>query len=328
MHGGGPLGGQEVALHRVNSTEAGEIATSNAAADGTFSFELPRVPGGSDEVYFVSTRHHGILYFGAAVTDVAALDSVHTLEVFDTVSAPPGGYEFTISARSVFVEEVAEGWQLTDVFELENTSDRTVIAGADGVTWSYPVMEGARDIELGDGDLGPDVFSFDSGRVKTSAPVPPGSRLYVFRYQTSELGTLALPGQTTRVEVLVREPAAPFAVGGLTAEQPVAIDPGSTFRRYTGDTLTDWTVSFAPGAEVERIPLEVVMVLLALCLGLLGVWGVTRNRRPQGPRTRAGVLLAIAQLDERFAAITEPTPAQLRRHRRRREALLRGLPEA
>ncbi len=325
VRGGEPLTDQRVALHRVSSDTAGEIATTLAAANGSFSFVLPRVPGGTDEVFFVSTRHQGILYFGGAVTDVAALDSLHTLEVFDTLGAPVSGYGFTISARNVFVEGIEEGWRITDVFELENGGDRTVVSSDAGVTWSYPLMAGATQVELGEGDLGPDVFSFAEGQVRTRAPVPPGSRHYVFRYEVPELAALQLPGITTRIEVLIREAAETFEVTGLRAEQPVELDPGSTFRRYVGDNITEATVTFVPVTEEERIPLAWMMVGLALALGLLGVWGVTRSRPATERRPRATVLLEIAQLDEEFAAIGTPSPDQRQDHQRRRDALLRGL---
>ena len=135
-------------------------------ADGAFSFRLPGVPGGTDDVYFVSTRYHGILYFGAAVTDAASADSVHTLEVYDTLTAAPGGHPFPVANRTLLIETKPEGWRVTDLFEIENASDRTVIAGSDEATWSYPLMVGAENVELGDSDLGPDAWAFDAGRVR------------------------------------------------------------------------------------------------------------------------------------------------------------------
>lgn len=327
LRSGAPLAAQPMALHRVSSTEAGEVASSIAAEDGSFSFDLPSVPGGGDEVYFVSTRHQGILYFGAAVSDMASTDSVHTLVVYDTLSAPQAGFQFELHGRNIFVEEFEDGWRVTDVFDLHNDSDRTVVAREDGATWSYPLMEGAHDVELGDGDLSPDVWSFEDGRVVTRAPVPPGSRSYVFRYQTPAFASLPLTGVTQRIDLLVREPAAPFSAIGLQEEQPVEIEPGSTFRRYAALTPAATTIEFTASATSEGLPLGPMMVGIALALGMLGVWGVGRVRSNAPQLTRAGVLLEVARLDEEFERRSEPTPAQAKAHTRRREALLRRLPE-
>lgn len=316
-----------MSLHRVSSTEAGEIASSVASADGSFSFQLPSVPGRGDEVYFVSTRHQGILYFGAAVSDMASADSVHTLIVYDTVGAPQAGFDFEIHGRNIFIEEFEDGWRVTDVFDLHNEGDRTVVATPDGAVWSYPLMEGASNVELGDGDLSPDVWSFENGRVVTRAPVPPGSRSYIFRYQTPALASLPLTGVTQRIDVLVREPAASFSAIGLQLEDPVELEPGSTFRRYAALTPAATTIEFTASDVSQGLPLGPMVVGIALVLGMLGVWGFGRTGTAGPKRTRASVLLEVARLDEEYEQRSNPTAAQSKAHKRRRDALLRRLPE-
>jgi len=274
-----------VALHQVGAEAAGEIATEQTDAEGQFQFRLPYVPDpdGSRDVFFISARYRGILYFGAPVTDVRALDSLQVLQVFDTASAPAGGQDLPISVRNIFVEESEAGWQITDLFEVRNPGTRTVIASEGGAVWSYPLMAGADSVELGDGDLGPDAFSFRAGRIWTTAPIPPGERLYVFRYRVAELTRLPLPGETAAVEVFIREPALGLQVRGLEVAQPVEIEAGSVFHRFTGSALSEAAVVFEREEPGDAIPLEWMAVLVALGLGLLGVWAV--GRQPSGDRT-------------------------------------------
>jgi len=92
---GEPLGGSQVVLHRVDAVDAGALDTLVAEADGSFRFGLPTVPdpGGRGEIYFASVNHQGVLYFGPPVATAAELDSLYRIEVFDTLTAPPGGAE-------------------------------------------------------------------------------------------------------------------------------------------------------------------------------------------------------------------------------------------
>ena len=316
-----PVRDQSVQLHRVSSTVAGEIDSVRTSADGGFLFTLPHVPDPETrrEVFFVSTRYQGILYFGAAIAQPADLDSVHALAVYDTAVAPADGYGFVVQTRNLFAEEVDGGWQVTDLLELRNDSGRTVVSAEGGAVWTYPLFPGATDIELGDGDLAPDAFRVDAGRVHSSAPVPPGTRLYVFRYRVPALeGAMPLPGGTERIELLVREPVPLLSVRGMSQAQPVEIEPGAVYRRYVGEDLRDAIVTFEPGEEPSAIPFGWLVVTLALVLGALGLWA---TRRPVAAG-RAELLLEIARLDEAWDAQESQTPADRARYERRRERLL------
>ena len=94
------------------------------------------------------------------------------------------------------------------------------------------------------------------------------------------------------------------------------------------EDLIETSITFAEGTDSASLPLQWVMVALAMALGLLGVWAVTRSRPATAPTSRAVVLLEVARLDEEYAASQTPTKSEERRYRRRREALLRSLPRS
>ncbi len=320
---GAPVPDQTVQLHRVSADTAGEIDSAQTGRDGRFRFVLPRVPDPSrQEVYFASTRFSGILYFGHPVSTPADLDSAYVLEVYDTVSAPAQGAGLPVSIRTVFAEPAGDGWTLTDLFEVRNDGSRTLVAREGGAVWTYPLFEGARDVELGEGDAGRDAFSYVGGRVRITAPVPPGSRLYVFRYTVPSLvGALTLPGVTDRVELLIREPAPPLAVLGLSSAAPVEIESGSTYRRFIGDGVTDRIVRLEAAQAPPSIPYGWLVVSLGLLLAGLGLWA---TRRTTG-RSRDDLIEEIARLDEAFEAMPEPAPRDRVLYERSRSRLLRRL---
>ena len=324
--GDAPVSGGEVVLHRVSTDVAGEIDTVRTDREGAFRFVLPYVPDPETrrEVFFVSTRYAGILYFGAPVTTAADLDSVYALAVHDTLSAPTTGASFPVQTRTVFLESTDQGWSVTDLFEVRNDGDRTVVARDGGAVWSYPLFRTATNVELGEGDVNPDAFEVENGLVRISSPVPPGTRLFVFRYEVPDLDAgLALPGVTESVDLLIREPAPLLDVQGLVANQPVEVEPGSVYRRFAGENLQEAMLRFVPRAETPTIPFGVLVVALGLVLGAFGVWGARRV----GPTSRTEVLMAVARLDEDWERRPGRSETEARAYRRKRQRLLDRIPE-
>ncbi|HZD03804.1 MAG TPA: hypothetical protein VE173_02770, partial [Longimicrobiales bacterium] len=107
--------GATVVLHRVTVDTAGEIDSVRVDSNGRFRFRLPSVPdpGGRGEIYFASVRHQGILYFGAAIHRAVQLDSLYTIEVYDTAVVPAGGADLPLEVRYVVAEPSENGWQIT-----------------------------------------------------------------------------------------------------------------------------------------------------------------------------------------------------------------------
>ncbi|HZD06269.1 MAG TPA: hypothetical protein VE173_15270, partial [Longimicrobiales bacterium] len=208
--------------------------------------------------------------------------------------------------------------------------------------WSYPLPSGVRDVQVGGGDLPPDATSFSGGVVRVAAPVPPGERQFVVRYRADDLDlTFPLPGSTAQMEFLVREPAPPLDVTGLTRAEPLQMDPSTTYRRYTGNELRDATVVVAPGRSPKGVPARSLAVILALALALAGLWAYRRaagksegeaaassGGLPTSPTSEVGsrqaLIMEVARIDEALdrGELTEGEAARLRG---RRTALVRRL---
>ncbi len=279
---GEPLGDVPVVLHRVDAAEAGALDTLVAATDGTFRFGLPSVPdpGGRGEIYFASVDHQGVLYFGPPVATAAELDSLYRIEVFDTLTAPPGGAAIPVSVRYLLVEPMQAGWSVTDLVELEVTGDRTLVpADSTSPTWRYLLPSGVGEVQVGGGDIAPVSTVFAGDTVSVSMPLTPGPRQLVLRYFLDSLSLeVPLPGTTGELELLVREPTPTIEVAGLVAVEPVELEPGVIYRRYAAAMLTDSAVTLRATDEggSPAIPLEVLIVLIGLGLTAVGVWAVRR----------------------------------------------------
>ncbi|MEZ4414534.1 MAG: hypothetical protein R3E10_02150 [Gemmatimonadota bacterium] len=332
MRAGTPMSDAEVVLHRVSPDSAGELARTSSESDGGFHFLFPYVPDPDrlDEVFFASVRHDGILYFGPTLTSPADLDSLYIIEVYDTVTAPVGGAPLVVAVRNLVLEPLDEGWQATDLIEVRNEDTRTWVAGPLGdAVWSVAFPSGSTDHQVGESDLPPAGAVFDGDVARTTAAVPPGPRLFLFRYRIPSVGfTLPLVGVTERMEVLVREPAPALSVWGLEGGPPAELEPGTTFRRYVGEDLVDSAVRIDPGGPDRRLPLAPLMVVLGLSLGVLGLWGYSRGRAPRDGRDRSEIVAEIARLDEEFERQAPANGVQRARYERTRAELLRALHRA
>jgi hypothetical protein len=333
--GDAPLPGVLVTLHQVSAEMSGEIDSVRAGPDGTFQLRLPRVPahGERSDVYFASVRHKDILYFGSAIISPVQLDSLYVIQAYDTLSVPPGGAELPLAVRTLFLTKVESGWEATDFFQLRQEGDRTLYSPEEGVTWRYPLPPEARDFELGQGDMGEDAVRFQGEELELFAPIPPGDRFLLVNYRIPEDDfTLPLPGETGRMEVLIRSPGPEASFEPLTPSSPVEMDPGNVFDRWVGDNLTDLEIRGRVEAAPFRFRAEWLGLLLAVMLGAAGVFAF-RSRAIQDQKapdavdlpSRADLILAVAQLDEAFAGEDDPSPEARERYQTRREALLNQL---
>lgn len=304
-----------VVLHLVTPDTAGEIDTTRADVRGSFAFDLPSVPdplvGG--EVYFASVDHDGILYFGPPVHEAGQLDGPYLIEVHDTAVAPREGSSLPLRVRYLVLEPGDQGWVVTDVFQVENPGERTLVAADDGIVWSYPLPPGIVELDVGGDDAAPDAVEASDGVLRVSAPVAPGMRQFMLRYRLGQpLLDLPLPGPVEVVELLVREPGPPLSVQGLMVNRPVEMEPGVTYRRYSGLDLEDARVRVLPGTESDPFPVEWLAVVLALVLTGGALWALNRGvpataagpregARPAGEEALRGrLVLEVASLDERL----------------------------
>lgn len=298
-----PADSGTVVLHRVSTFFSGEVDSAAVGSGGRFQFVIPALSeAAGGDVYFASIRYQGVLYFGGPVTEAADTVGTYLIRAYPAVGATPET-QLRLRIRNTFAEraESGMGWRITDLFEIENNTQTTVIASEHGPSWSYPLPPGAVDFTVGESDLASEAASFSGGRVSTSAPVPPGESVYLFRYSISdEAFTLPLEGATGSMELLFREPAGEFTVGGLAGVGPMELE-GGIFRRFAGRELAPSVVTVVPGQAAspqDSIPL--VGVLLALALTVAGSFLAMRMRlRPAGvANARRQALVEIARLDE------------------------------
>ncbi|MDT8342096.1 MAG: hypothetical protein RQ751_11345 [Longimicrobiales bacterium] len=326
------LPGATVVLHRVDPLDAGEVDSLRADDEGRFRFRLPTVPdpGGRGEVYFASVRHQGVLYFGPPVATAAELDSLYRILVHDTAVVARSGAPLVPTVRYLLVEEAANGWQVTDLFQLVVEGERTLVAADSGVTWRYPLPPGHRNLQVGGGDVPAGAARVEDGDLLVSAPLPPGPRQLIVRYQLDSLAfDIPLPGGVEEMDVLVREPAPPVEVEGLTATESVELEPGARYRRYAGVGVPDAVLRLRALPAERPFPVAWVAVALGLLLAVVG--GVVIQRTPargapaartaSAPSPEGGsreeLVRQIALLDEALEGLPPGGERERLRHRRR-----------
>ena len=314
MLGGLGVDSAVAVLHRVSMEQAGEVDSVVVASGGDFEFRIDRPPSVSaqTEILFASVRYEGVLYFGPAVTEADQLDSLYVVNVFGAEAAPVEGSPLPVTVRNVFLERWEEGWRVTDLFQILNAGERTLVVAEDGVVWSYPLPPGATSLELGQGDLPPDAVTFEEDRVTVRAPLPPGERMLLIRYELPTLeAEFPAPRVTETFDLLVREPAPTLDVAGLKPIGVVAFGAESTYRRYSAVDLMDAVVSIEEGSEGGLPSMGLFAALLATLLGGVGLFAYLRpSVRPSGsPRPvaamphdqREALVLEVARLDESLA---------------------------
>lgn len=329
-----------VILHRLTSAAQGEIDSMGLAPDGTFLFALPSVPDeGAGEVYFASVRHDGVMYFGKPISRAVDLDSLYEIHAYDTLVVA-GDSPAALESRSLFFEPSGSEWAVTDVFQLRNDHDRTLVPAEGSWVWSYPLPAGARDVAPVEG-MASDVIGQRGDSITYLGVVQPGlsQALVVVRYFVDSLAvTIPTPGAVQAIDVLVREPAPAVAIEGLVQEQSIQMDQsGSTYRRFAGQGVELPEIRITMAEETAPPPVEWIAVVLALVLLGGGLLALRRGpRAAEAPASggtaggaaapgREAILYEIARLDEDYAAEAPPSQARTREYKRRRAELMRRL---
>ena len=330
--GDAPLTVGTVVLHQINDVTQGEIDSTRVAPDGTFSLRLPGVPNPTrGELYFAAVRHAGVMYFGYAVTEAIQLDSLYEIQAYDTLVAPAEGMPVTLEARNIFFEPDGSSWRITDVFQLRNDLDRTVVARPGGRVWSYPLPDVATEVLTGEGEMSADVITYEEGSLVVRAALPPGQRMFVVRYTLpSPEVAIPTPGATEMFDVLVREPAPPLEIEGLVPGESIELEGGGTYRRFAGEDVATPFVRVALGEEQGPPPVRAISVVLAAVLavgGLLAFRGGSRRSTSARVRVdpRHGLLVELARLDEDFQGRPSPSKAAKQEYQSRRAELIRRL---
>ena len=279
---------------------------------GEFQFLLPVAPDADiqGDVYFASFEYEGVLYFGSAITALEQLDTLYVIRVFQAEEVPPEGVSLPVEVRTMFIEFAGDEWFATDLFAIDNRGTRTLVAAENGVVWSYPLPPGAAEPELGESDMRPDAVTFGGGRVRVTAPLPPGDRVLIIRYRLESLGsTIPAPGRTEVFELLVKEPFPPLRVEGLEPVDVVSL-AGSSYRRYGGSELVDANLTLVETEDQGPPPLEWFALVATVMLGIGGFFAYARPRKRalagQGPALgREALILEVARIDDALAGVVE-----------------------
>ena len=323
-----------VVLHHLTNTSQGEVDSVAVAPDGSFSLSLPNVPDPDrGDVFFASVRHEGVSYFGNFVTTASQLDSSYAIQAYDTLLAPERGVDLQIEIRTVFFEAVENRWRVTDVFQLANSGTRTVVTREAGAVWRYPLASGASEFSVAEGDVAPDVIDLEDGDLVLRAPMSPGSRMFVVRYMLDDMFTaIPTPGVIDQFEVLVREPAPPMEVEGLQFLTQVELEVGSTYRRYSGQSVDLASIRLVAIDAPTQPPVKWVAVVLAVLLAGMGLFALrgtdlsmAGDPSDLAALDRHGLLVRVARLDDDFEAQTDPDAAARTQYERRRAELLRRI---
>lgn len=293
-----PRDGQEagvpgvwVTLHRVGRDTAGPVDSVRSAADGGYAFRF-RPTGRADAVYFVAASQGGVAYFTPPLREVDVRGEAAEVVVFDTTSRP---VRLSVRGRHLIVAAPgADGArEVLEVYELSNDTSVTAVppAGAARGVWSSPLPPGVRQVQVREsGDVPGDGLAVVGGAATLLVPVAPGIRQVAYSYKLPA-GDLALRlpvAGAGLLEVLVEEPSATVAGGGLAPVEPVALE-GKSFRRYlaqeaaAGSTIA---VTSGGGAGGSAARLAVPALIAVVGGGMVAALVLAARRRAPAPVAR------------------------------------------
>ena len=313
------VAGEWAVLHRVGQASGEPIDSVRTDRRGRYRVSAPERD--TLATYLVSVRYYGIAYFTEALSGAMELpDSFPTLAVYDTSSTAP----VELLERHVIIRPAAPDGtrRMVELFVLANYGHQTRIA-ADTArpVWQLELPAGATELEFGAGDVSEMALSFEDGRLRLAAPLPPGERQLLVGYLISSSVrdlTIPLDQPVTRFHLLLEDSAA-VAVGAVSPRGWEDLE-GIPFRRFTGDSLpagAPVVVRFPePAGARTEFALWLIVPAVALVLGVTLVRWLRRSPAVAHARDDAGSLAAeIAALDARYSGREDQT------YRRRRAEL-------
>jgi hypothetical protein len=340
-----------VTLHRVGKDVAGPIDSVRTDAHGRYRFRWTPA-GAPDAVHFASVSWDGIAYFTPPLRDVATTGPDAEITVFDTTSR---GFPLTVRGRHLIVgaADSADQRAVIEVFELSNDSVRALVSpeGASPTpVWSVAVPQAALEAHAGEGEISPEAFRFETGRVAVFAPIAPGLKQVSFSYRVPASSfPLAFTAERGAVvfEVLLEEPQGTVTGEGFTAVDPVAIE-GRNFKRFLAQDVPSGArlIVELPTTRMPGRNLYIAGLLVAIGFMMLLVLMRAMGRRGRSSSTetlaahlgsapRGGAVpmherLAheIAALDAMYARQASPSESMRAAYEARRTELVDALAEA
>lgn len=318
--GAAPPTGLPVVLYGFENDTLLTTFTSTVQPDGTFEFgEVAFAPG---RQFMVTTEYQGIAYSSEPASFRAGTDA-------PVLDLPLPVYETTTDAGVLSVAQVHLFLEFVDprtvtvgeLFVFSNSSDKTLAAGAEQPL-EFSLPPGATELNVQGGRLDETYFITDRG-FAVEWSVAPGAEtsqiLYSYRLPYDGELSFAQPVDypMANVNVLLSDLGVDVVGPRLQALGLQELQ-GQQFQNFSqgalapGETLS-FAVSGEPGTGAavpgtstlsDTRNLAVGLGALAVVLLGLGVWTYRRRPAAAPPRTRAGLLQALAELDDAYAART------------------------
>lgn len=223
-------------LSLVGQSPESEIP-GKLAADGSFKFDNLIVE--PDRGYGVAVNYGGINYYSPLVKlDSSKPSQTTTLNVYETTTTDPG---MQLSRAHVLVDFADSATvRVGELYQIDNTGDRTFVAPPNGATMTLPLPPGAKNFQFQNEDL--DAAAQVSGAsVRLDTPWTPGPHQVVLSYDLPYSGSLDLqrtfPYPVGEINVLVADKGVQLAPSGMQAKPSTSTPQGESFQTFQAQNL-------------------------------------------------------------------------------------------
>jgi hypothetical protein len=321
--GGGSTAGLPVTLTIYG---LGEPTTRETLTDEAGAFTFEEVPVSPEAAYQLVAVYADIDYI-SFLSSLASAEELadQELEVYETTS-DPSAIRASLLHVVIEADEESQSLVVSELIVVDNSGDRTYVGEAADESQQRPetlrfsVPSDALEVGIIDGLLVEDLITTDSGFTDTS-PWVPGSRQVAFSYSLPYEGSdyvfrtsLDLPTDT--VSILM-----PKGKASLASESPFiqeeTVFEGQAYLRARAENLEAGApiqailTGLPDGGGGGNVQGAVFAALAAAALGVVAVAAYTIYRRSRpaavtvedsNEREKAGLLLAIAELDRQHEA--------------------------
>lgn len=242
-----------VTLFTFVGSSADPPLSATLAADGTFKFDS--LVADTDHSYGVGTRYKGVEYFTPLIRLTSADPNQSTpLTVYETTTSDPG---LRIQQAHVIAEFLdAQTLRIGELYEIENTGQRTFVPAPGGATFEVAVPPGSVNVRFQDDLEEKDVRSGD--QIRIPLPWPPGRRQFLLSYDLPYNGNVNLsrtwPYPVAEANVLVADAGIQVQPTGLQARPATQAPNGGRYLSFSAQAVParqTVTVRLSGAARVE-----------------------------------------------------------------------------
>ncbi len=270
-----------VELHRITPFDSGEIASTTTDTVGRFAFPLEPVPGASFTVYFATTEHLSVRFFGNPMHPDSAAAFEYLLPVYDTTSVLAEPIRF--ASRDLFMEpDLLGGWEVLEILRIVNPTTMAYVGTGGLGPWEFHLPEGASDFQVGQADVLPHELSWVDDRVLHLTPVTPGTREAFISYRLPRgpaAAALQVSEPTDTLNLYVRDNSHLTSIAGLQTTRTITAE-GQDYIQYSGIGLEPGAVIALAWSRAEGPPIDprLAAVLITVLLLGVGLIAAIRNR--------------------------------------------------